>query len=686
MDRRGRKTAKARERGRIKAAYPPPDGPGALASSTPAAAHDLSEAPFLTRYDLLVAIVLAVAVFITYQPCWHGGFIWDDEQHLTAAELQSWQGFERIWTDVRATTQYYPLLHSLFWLEHAAWGRAEIGYHLANLALHSCAVVLVLAVLRRLNVPGAWLAAGIFALHPVQVESVAWITEQKNTLSAVFYLSAALCYLRFDRTRRPAWYAAAAVLFVAALLSKTITGTLPGALLVVFWWQRGRQSWKQDVLPLVPFFLVGAGFGMLTAWWELQVNRCTGPDFDFTFVQRLLIAGRTAWFCFWKLVWPTNLTFIYPRWQIDAHALWQYAFPLGAAAILVLAWAVRRRSRAPLAGLLYFGGTLFPVLGFLNLYTFRYSFVADHYQYLASLGLIVLASSAAAVLLRRMAPRLRPAGDVASVILLALLAVLSWRQSRMYADGESLYAATLDRDPDCWMAHNNLGVLLFERNQGDAALECYQKALEIKPDYAWPHVNIGMLLAGRGKIDDAIAEYRRALAIDLDDADAQAEAHRNLGVAFADREHLDDAIVEFRKALVIKPAHANAHYYLGLVYAERGQVDDAIAEYRQALAINPKYLEAHNNLGNVLAARGRSGEALAEYRAALELDPLSVEAHNNSGAVLLNLNRLDEAIVQFQQALTINPNSVDARNNLANAKARLNRPNGPSHIESSRFR
>ena len=252
MDRRGRKPSKAGDRRRTKAALP---------------SADRNAAPFLTRTDLLVALALAAAVFITYQPCWHGGFIWDDESHVTRAELQSWHGLLRIWTDVAATTQYYPLLHSVFWLEHAAWGRAEIGYHLANLALHACVVVLVLAVLRRLNVPGAWLAAAIFALHPVQVESVAWITEQKNTLSAVFYLAAALCYLRFDRTRGRAWYAGAAALFIAALLSKTITGTLPGALLVIFWWQRGRLSWKKDVLPLAPFFLAGIRSPRLTAWW-----------------------------------------------------------------------------------------------------------------------------------------------------------------------------------------------------------------------------------------------------------------------------------------------------------------------------------------------------------------------------------------------------------------------------------
>ena len=224
--------------------------------------------------------------------------------------------------------QYYPLLHSSFWVEHKLWGDATLGYHLVKISLHALVALMAAILLRRLAIPGAYLAAAIFALHPVQVESVAWIAEQKNTLSAVFYLGAATAYLRFDRTRRIAWYLAALGLFALALLSKTVTGTLPGALLVVFWWQRGRLSWQRDVLPLLPFFLLGAGMGMTTAWWELEFNKCVGPEFEFTPVERILIAGRAVWFHLAKLFWPVNLTFIYPRWQVDAGAWWQYLFPV----------------------------------------------------------------------------------------------------------------------------------------------------------------------------------------------------------------------------------------------------------------------------------------------------------------------------------------------------------------------
>ena len=258
-------------------------------------------------------------------------------------------GLYRIWFDGRATLQYYPLLHSAFWIEHKLWGNATLGYHLLNLLLHATAAVLVGLILRRLSIPGAWLAAAIFALHPVHVESVAWISEQKNTLSAVFYLSATLVYLRFDQTRKPAWYCGALGLFLAGHPEQDGHGHAAGALLVIFWSQRGRLSWRKDVLPLVPWFLLGAVGGMVTAWWELQVNFCVGPEYQFTPLERLLIAGRAVWFHLWKLCWPTHLTFMYPRWRIDSGAWWQYLFPLGAMALLIGLWAIRRR-RAVAAG------------------------------------------------------------------------------------------------------------------------------------------------------------------------------------------------------------------------------------------------------------------------------------------------------------------------------------------------
>ncbi len=341
-------------------------------------------------------MLVLLLTLVVYWPALNGSLLWDDDAHLTRAKLQSIDGLRRIWFQMGATQQYYPLLHSAFWLEHRLWGDSVLGYHLINVVWHMLAVTLVYAILTRLKICGALLAAAIFAVHPVMVESVAWITEQKNTLSAVFYLSSMLVYLKFDQSRRPTNYCLAVVLFVLGLLTKTVTATLPAALLVIFWWQRGKLSWRRDVLPLLPFFAVGAVAGLLTAWVERTQIGATGSDFELSFLARCALAGRVIWFYLGKLFWPANLIFIYPRWTIDPTQAWQWIFSAAALALTIALFILHKRWRAPLAGWLLFCGTLFPVLGFLNVYPFVFSFVADHFQYLASLGIIVLIASAIA--------------------------------------------------------------------------------------------------------------------------------------------------------------------------------------------------------------------------------------------------------------------------------------------------
>ncbi len=614
------------------------------------------------RWEWLFLAALVVVVLLVYQPAWQGGLIWDDDDHVTRPDLRSWQGLYRIWFDVRkGTMQYYPLLHSAFWVEHKLWGDATLGYHLVNILQHAAAAIMVALILRRLAVPGAYLAAAIFALHPVHVESVAWITEQKNTLSALFYLGAMLAYLRFDRTRKTPWYLGSLGLFVLGVLSKTVIATLPGALLVIFWWQRGRLSWKKDLLPLAPFCLLGAGAGMITAWWELKVNGSVGPDFQFTAIERLLIAGRAVWFHLWKLCWPTNLTFIYPRWRIDSGAWWQYLFPLGLAALAAGLCSIRRRTRAPLAALLFFGGTLFPVLGFFDLYTFRFSLIANHYQYLASLGIITLASAGAALLMSRWRPWGRLAGYLLCVTLLATLAALTWRQSRMYTDVETLYRTTLDANPDCWLAHNNLANVLAGCGRVEEAIAHYQKAMQLRPDEARAPNNLAMALIGRGQVDEAITYLRRALEIKPDFAEIQL----NLGTALVRRGQVEEAIPCFRKALEIKPDLATAHFDLGTALVNRGRVEEAIPCFRKALEIKPDFAEAHLNLGTALDNRGQIEEAIACFRKVLEIKPDFAEAHYNLGMTLYRQGKDADAAGQFREAVRRLPSHLAFVNQLA---------------------
>ena len=625
----------------------------------------------LFRATAPTALIFCATV-LTYLPAVRGGFLWDDDAHVTKADLRSPHGLERIWGEVGATQQYYPLLHTAFWLEHRLWGDAVVGYHLINILLHAAAACLVVAVARRLAVPGALLAGLLFALHPIEVESVAWISEQKNTLSAVFCLGAAWVYLGFDRDRRASQYWLALGLFVLSLLSKTVTATLPAGLLVIFWWQRGRLSWRRDALPLLPWFGLGAACGLFSAWVERLFVGAHGTAYALSLLDRCLLAGRVLWFYFTKLLWPANLTFIYPRWTVDAAAWWQWLFPLGAVGVVGFLCRVaatrpgeparERAARAPLAGWLFFAGTLFPALGFVNVYPFRYSYVADHFQYLAGLGIIVPAASGLSWLLARIPARAKSVAWLLGAAIPTLCAVLTWSQCRMYRDAETLYRTTLALNPDCWLAHNNLG-LIWSKLPGrlDDAITQYQQALRVNPDCAEAHNNLGSAWSELpGRLDDAIAQYQEALRLQPD----YAEAHNNLGNAWAQLPgRLNDAIAQYQEALRSKSDYAEAHNGLGAALAELpGRLNDAIAQYQEALRLMPAHAEAHNNLGAALAQTpGRLNDAIVQYQEALRLMPGFVDAHYNLGVALAQTpGRLHDAIAQFQEALRLDPQYAPA--------------------------
>ncbi len=637
----------------------------------------------------LFAVALLVAVVFIYQPAWHGGFIWDDEEVAAAPELQSLHGLYRIWFEIGATQrQYHPLLTSFLWVEHKLWGDTMLGYHLVNIVLHVAASLMLLRVLQRLAIPGAFLAAALFALHPVQVESVAWIIELKNILSTIFYLGAALVYLRFDQSRKRSAYVGAWVLFVISLLCKTITATFPAALLVVFWWQRGRLDWRRDVLPLIPFFIVGAMSGLVTARVEEK------PLLELTLGVRCLLPGRTTWFYLWKLFWPTELTPIYPRWNLDEAIGWQCLFTIAVALLVSALWAIRRWSRGPLAASLFFLGSIFPLLGFFRAAYFDHSFVADHFVYLPSIGIFTMFSAGVALWLQRMDGWRKQACQMGCVILLLVLGILSWRQSHSFNGMEAHSRATLANNPACFVAHNNLGMFLTGRGKFEEAIAHYRKAIEIMPARETPHVNLAVTLYRIGQTETAIAEYGEALKIKPDLAEAQnglanlllgtgrneealvhfkravelkphvAEYRNNLGVLLLGGGQIHDAIEQLRKALEIDPGYAEAHYSLGMALAKDGQIRDAIAEYRKALELKPDHPKAHYDLALALNASGQTEEAVANYQKALEVKSDSIEAMNNLSAIFFHEGRLDEAIHWLRKALETKPDYQSAQRNL----------------------
>ncbi len=620
----------------------------------------------------LLLPALLLATLAAYQPAWHGGVLWDDDAHITRRDLRSVEGLWRIWFDLGATQQYYPVVHSAFWLQHKLWGDDTLGYHLVNIILHALSAFLLAVILRRLAVPGAFLAAFLFALHPVQVESVAWITELKNTLSGVFYLGAALAYLHFDRSRRKQVYALALGLFVLGLLSKTVTATLPAALLVVFWWQRGQLTWRRDVIPLLPFFVPGATGGLLTAWIERTLIGAQGVEFQFTLVERCLIAGRAIWFYLGKLLWPADLIFIYPRWQVNQAVGWQYLYPLGVVALLAGLWLLRKRTRAPLAAMLLFFGTLFPVLGFFNVFPFRFSLVADHFQYLPSLSIIALFSAGLAGAAGQWKIRIRPALAAAGMlVLVGPLACLTWSQSRRYVDAENLYRTTLDRNPSCWLAYNNLGVLKLQGpiSEVPEAMGQIRQALKINPNSAEALNNLGYALQRLDRFEEAITCHQEALRLFPD----FAEARNNLGLDLQRLGRFEEAESQYREALKINPYLAEAHHNLGEVLQRKGKIEEALAHIHAALRIDPDYPDARDNLGRVLQRMGKTEEAVTQYQAALRLKPDFPEAHNNLGAALARMGRFEEALTQHQEALRLKPDFADAHYNLGNALQQLGR-------------
>lgn len=603
-------------------------------------------------------VLIFIAALLAYWPALGGGFIWDDDGHITRADLQSLTGLMRIWFEPGATQQYYPLLHSAFWFEHHLWGDAAFGYHLINVLLHATGACLFATLLRRLAVAGAWLAAAVFALHPVCVESVAWISEQKNTLSTVLYLLSALSYLRFVEHRQPKHYAIATLLFLGALGTKTVTATLPAALLVIFWWRDGWAGVRRELATLLPWLALGLIGGLATAHFERAMIGATGADFALTFVQRGLIAGRVVWFYLGKLLWPADLIFIYPRWNVDAAEAWQWLFPLATLALVGVAAWWTRRSRAPLAALLVFGGSLFPALGFVNVYPFIFSFVADHFQYLACLGAIALVPAALPPALTRLPRGVALAAPAALVV---LLGALTFRQAGMYRDVITLYETTLERNPACWMAHNNLGNTLAAAGRADEAVAHFEAALKIRPDYPEAESNLGDQLNQLNRSTEAIPHLERA----LQRAPNYADAHNNLGAALMATGRAEAGMAEFQTAIRLRPGNPQAHFNLGLALANSGRPLEAIPHFAEAVRLDPDHANAHLNWGIALTLNNRFAEAVPHFERALALHPESAEFHNSYGRALTTAGRVDDAIAQLETAVQLAPALADAQLNLA---------------------
>jgi Flp pilus assembly protein TadD len=544
----------------------------------------------LWRRDWFWALLLIAFVFIAYTQVFRAGFIWDDESHLTQNPcVVGPLGLKEIWITTQAV--YYPLVLTAFWALHKFFGLNPLPYHLLNILLHAASAILLWRVLQVLRVRGAWLGAALWALHPVMVQSVGWVTELKNTQSCVFYLLSILFFLKWEDQggavsrppqrrigdRRSLVFALSLLFFILATLSKPSVVMLPFVLALCIWWMRGKIRWR-DMLALVPFALISALASAWTIWEQKFHAGAVGPDWEQTFPERLIIAGKAIWFYLGKVLWPHPLIFIYPRWDVDSSKVVAYLPLLAAIAGLVALWFIHAKwGRALFFAASYYVISLFPVLGFFSVYFFRYSFVSDHFQYLASMGPLASTGAGIATLLGRFcetpdhfvshpdtvprsgstiaSPRWRLvlSGGLCGIFLVSL-GFLTWRQTAEYRDPFALYRATLQENPGCWMAHYNLGVVLSEQGEADQAIDHYRRAVDLRPDYAKAHYNLGRLLVEHGQLADAIAHCEKAAALNPADADAQ----NNLGVTLFGIGRANDAIAHYRKALEISPENVAA--------------------------------------------------------------------------------------------------------------------------------
>lgn len=670
---------------------------------------------------LLVALTCAV-----YLPVLHATLIWDDSFMVTDNKmLRTPAGLFDIWF-TNKPADHIPITLTALWLQYQMWGLNPVGYHVVNVLLHALGAVLLWRVLLRLNLPGAWLASAVFALHPVCVASAAWVSEQKNTISLVFYLLSVLCYLRYAEKRNAKNYALALGVFVLTLLTKGSVVILPAVLLLLIWW-RNRKLERKEFVSLAPFFVLSFAEALAAIWF--QNHRAIGGDM----IQELNRAGqfaaatRAVWFYLWKAWVPWNIMVIYPQWPIDSKSLVSYIPAMLIVAVLAVAWKYRTTwGRHVVFALCAFMVSLFPVMGFFNMYFLVFSRVADHWQYLAMLVSIPFAVCTVVYFVRK--AKLPIAATTAlSVAVLAFLGVSTFVRATVYQNEENLWTDTINKNPNAWMAYNNLGNAIAAKHDTDKSIEIYSKAVAIKPDFSDAHSNLGNALVAKYEsmkstnkveaekiLDDANEHFAKAVALEP----RMANFHFNYGIGLVDKGKIEEGINEYNEALKIRggfadcrnnlanallkvnrpkealeqaliaaqinPNSAEAHYNAGSAYHQLNDIDNAKKEFDKALSLRSNLSTAHFECGMMLAMSGRFEEALPHFQAYIKDHPNDESGHGTIGNVYAALKRPNDAIAEYQTALRIQPNDGQTENNLANVLMEMNRiPEALEHYARS---
>lgn len=687
------------------------------ATSRPATRGASSTGSEQRQNALWIFLVVGVTM-IAYLPVWRAGFIWDDDAVLTSNTfVKASDGLYRLWF-TKEPQDYWPVTYSMLWFEWRLWGMNATGYHVTNVLLHVAEVLLAWRIFVRLGIPGAKLAALLFAIHPVNVESVAWIAQRKNLAAMLFLLGAVWCFLRTDLlaaspgkrlwpARRGHWYWLSLALFVLAVLGKGSAVILPPALALLIWWRRPVAIW--DAVRLAPFFVTAGVLTLVNIWFQFH-----GADNfnvrDDSILERTLGAAAAVWFYLSKALLPQGLMFVYPRWDIQSGQVAWWLPLLAAVAVTAVLWRYRdRASRGVLVAWAFFCVALLPVMGFANIFFMRYSLVADHYQHIALLGVVALVGAGWALWREKLADSGRFLPDMLATLGVVSLAAVTFHETTFYRDDTTLWQETLRRNPTCVLAHNQLGVTLEAAGRREEAVVQYRAAVAAAPGFAENHFNLGKALANLpGHAAEATTALETAVRLRPDFPDAISLLATQLA---ADPARRSEAIAGFEAALRLKPeipeAHANLALLLGSVSgrladaiahgeaAIKGKPDSpeahfnhannlarlpdrvpqAIEHYKTAIRLRPDYLKAHIELGAVLSRMpGRLPEAIQRYEAALRLDPRSAVTHNNLAIALVQSGQSDAALAHLTRAVEIDPNYVDARNNLARLKAMRGAP------------
>ncbi len=620
------------------------------------------------------ALLNVFVAFIVYFPSINGKFIWDDLYLITENTItKASDGLFRFW----CTTEpydYWPVTNTTFWIEWRLWGMNSTGYHVTNLILHIIESLLIWLILRKLSIPGDFLAAMLFAVHPVNVKSVAWIAQRKNMVAMLFFLLSILWYLRLVKSA-PLWVAAKPIpnpqslipilwywlsltAFVFAMLSKGSVAVLPVMLLWIVWLLRPLTRW--DLVRTSPFFLVAVMLTGVNMWFQ---THGTGEVIrTASIAQRLQGAGGVVWFYLYKSLLPIDLAFIYPQWQIKADNLLWCMPMLAALAVTAVLWLYKNSWGRPLLFAWgFFCVAIVPVMGLTDVYFMKFSLVADHYQHIAIVGVVALASAGWSVWHQRTQGKAHWTPVILAVTAVGALAFLTWRQSGLYREEITLYRDTLKKNPECWLAYNNMGFIYQKTGRPKEAIEYFQQALRLKPDFAEAHNNFGGLLIQLGRTEEAIKHLQQTLQVWPN----SAEAHNNLGIALFHEGRLPEAMEHYRQALQIKPNFSDAYSNMGNVLFQTGRLQEAIEHYEQALRLNPDCFEAHNRLGIALIQTDRLQEAIGHFQQAMRLKHGDPEVHYNLGNALNKAGEVQEAIPRYLEAIRLNPDYVEAFANLA---------------------